>query len=102
MFIAMNRFRIVPGQEEAFEAMWRARDSRLREMDGFVEFRLLRGPSTDEHTLYVSHSTWRDAAAFEAWTRSQQFRHVHSGAGDSRPYYVGGPQLELFESVMAT
>ena len=100
MFIAMNRFRIRLGQEEAFEAMWRARDSRLREVEGFVAFKLLRGPTSPEHTLYVSHSTWRDAAAFDAWTRSPQFRHAHAGAGETRPFYVGGPHLELFETVV--
>jgi heme-degrading monooxygenase HmoA len=100
MFIAMNRFRIAPGEEAAFEAMWRARDSRLAEVEGFLAFRLLRGPGSAEHTLYVSHSSWRDRAAFEAWTRSPQFRHAHAGAGDRRSMYLGPPQLELFETVV--
>jgi heme-degrading monooxygenase HmoA len=100
MFIAMNRFRIVPGREEEFEEMWRRRDSRLAEVPGFLSFRLLRGPTTDEHTLYVSHSMWRDRAAFEAWTRSPQFRHAHAGAGGTRELYLGPPHLELFESVL--
>lgn len=100
MFVAMNRFRIAPGQEEAFEAMWRARDSRLHEVEGFLAFKLLRGPSTAEDTLYVSHSMWRDRTAFEGWTRSPQFRHAHAGAGGTRSMYLGPPQLELFESVV--
>ena len=29
MFIAMNRFEVVKGQEDAFEAMWKSRDSYL-------------------------------------------------------------------------
>ncbi|PZQ49937.1 MAG: antibiotic biosynthesis monooxygenase [Rhodovulum sulfidophilum] len=100
MFVAMNRFRIVPGSEAAFEEAWRNRDSRLHEVDGFQSFRLLRGPSTEEHTLYVSHSFWRDRDAFEAWTRSEQFRHAHAGAGERKPLYVGGPQFEGFETVL--
>jgi len=100
MFIAMNRFRIVRGAEEDFEAMWRARDSRLHEVPGFQSFKLLRGPEAEDHTVYISHSMWRDRAAFEAWTRSEQFRHAHAGAGDRRNFYLGPPHLELFEAVL--
>lgn len=100
MFVAMNRFRIVPGAEDTFEQMWRERDSRLNEVDGFESFRLLKGPSSDECTLYISHSFWRDAAAFEAWTKSEQFRQAHAGAGARKPLYVGGPQFEGFETVL--
>lgn len=39
-------------------------------MDGFVEFHLLKGPPADDHTLYATHTTWADKAAFEAWTQS--------------------------------
>ena len=67
----MNRFRVAPGRGAEFEDVWRRRDSRLREVPGFVSFRLLRGPETDEDILYVSHTTWTSRAAFEAWTRSE-------------------------------
>jgi hypothetical protein len=52
MFIAMNRFQVRRGQEEAFERVWKTRDTRLTEVPGFVEFHLLRGPEQDEYTLY--------------------------------------------------
>ena len=38
MFIAMNRFKVLPGQEEEFEAVWRNRESQLQTVPGFVEF----------------------------------------------------------------
>jgi hypothetical protein len=50
----------VPGAETAFEEMWRTRDSQLGKVEGFLSFRLLRGPTADDHTLYLSHTTWRD------------------------------------------
>ncbi len=56
MFIAMNRFKVVKGEEGAFEAVWRSRKSRLDEMPGFRAFHLLRGPERDDHVLYASHS----------------------------------------------
>jgi len=100
MFVAMNRFRVVRGEEEAFEAIWRGRDSRLKEMDGFESFHLLRGPTREDHTLYASHSIWRDRAAFEAWTRSEQFRDAHRDVGQNRTMYEGAPEFEGFEAVV--
>ena len=100
MFVAMNRFRIAPGREAAFEELWRRRDSRLAETPGFVAFSLLKGPATEAHSLYVSHSMWESRAAFEAWTKSPQFRAAHADAGDTRDLYLGPPDLELFESVV--
>lgn len=99
MYIAMNRFQIVPGQEEAFEQVWRERDTRLKEVPGFIEFHLLKGPTTQEHTLYASHTVWRSYADFEAWTRSEAFRQAHQGAGDRRHIYLGHPVFEGFEVV---
>jgi heme-degrading monooxygenase HmoA len=99
MFVAMNRFKVLPGSEDAFEAVWRARQSRLDEMPGFVAFHLLRGPSGETHTLYASHTVWESEAAFRAWTTSEQFRATHRGAGGSKPLYLGHPEFEGFTSV---
>ncbi len=100
MFVAMNRFKIVKGREEDFETVWRTRDSRLSDVPGFVEFHLLRGPKTDEHTLFASHTIWENQAAFEAWTKSEAFRIAHAGAGETRGMYIGHPEFEGFEAVM--
>ena len=54
LFIAMNRFRIRKGAEAEFEHFWAARDTHLREVPGFVAFRLLRGPEAADHRLYAS------------------------------------------------
>ena len=40
MFIAMNRFRVKKGSEEAFEEVWLSRDTQLTKVPGFVEFHL--------------------------------------------------------------
>lgn len=55
MYFAMNRFRVAAGQEEAFEAVWKARDSSLSEMPGFIEFHLLRGDSVPEEEIGRAH-----------------------------------------------
>ena len=97
MFIAMNRFRVVKGSEDAFENVWLSRDSHLDMVSGFVEFRLLKGPDAEDHALYASHSVWESRTAFEAWTRSEAFRAAHQGAGQNKRLYLGYPQFEGFE-----
>lgn len=96
-FIAMNRFRVLLGSEEAFEQVWLSREIHLHTVPGFVEFHLLRGPKGEAHTLYSSHTVWRSRADFEAWTRSEAFRASHRTAGDHKPLYDGHPQFEGFE-----
>ena len=100
MFIAMNRFRIAPGFETGFEAVWRERESYLTEVPGFESFALLKGPEHDDHVLYASHTVWESRAAFEAWTRSEQFRKAHGQANAPKGTYLGHPNLELFEAVL--
>ena len=97
MFIAMNRFRVKKGSEEAFEKVWLNRDTHLDKVPGFVEFHLLKGPEQDDFTLYASHTIWQSKGAFEAWTRSEEFRAAHKDAGQNKPLYIDHPQFEGFE-----
>ncbi|MEM1105620.1 MAG: antibiotic biosynthesis monooxygenase [Pseudomonadota bacterium] len=100
MYIAMNRFRIAKGQETAFENVWKSRDSHLSSVPGFKEFRLLKGPEREDHTLYASHTIWGSEQAFLDWTRSEAFRAAHRNAGDNRGLYLGHPEFEGFAPVM--
>jgi heme-degrading monooxygenase HmoA len=99
MFIAMNRFRVRKGSEDAFEKVWLNRDTFLNRVPGFVEFHLLKGPEGEDHTLYASHTVWRSKAAFEAWTKSEEFRAAHARAGNDTtgPLYLEHPKFEGFE-----
>ncbi len=100
MFIAMNRFRIIKGEEAEFERIWAERETHLDEVPGFVEFCLLRGPEAEDHTLFVSHTIWESEKHFEGWTKSDAFRKAHAKAGASRKdIYMGPPQFEGFKSV---
>ena len=64
MYIAMNRFKINRGQEEAFEHVWKTRDTQLDKVPGFSNFHLLKADSNEEYTLYTSHSTWSSREDF--------------------------------------
>jgi heme-degrading monooxygenase HmoA len=102
MYIAMNRFRVVPGFEEAFEALWKSRQGRLAELPGYVEFHMLKGPKAEDHTLYASHTVWETFEHFQAWTKSEQFRAAHANAGQShsKVEYLSGPHFEGFEVII--
>ena len=66
---------------------------------GFLEFHLLKGPEAEDHTLYSSHSVWQSKRAFEAWTKSEEFRASHARAGNETtgPLYLEHPKFEGFE-----
>lgn len=101
MFVAMNRFRIAPGQEQAFEALWLGRNSQLKEVPGFIAFHLLKGDAAEDHRPYTSHSFWQSRDTFTEWTRSEAFRAAHAGAGDNRHLYLGPPQFEGYEVIQS-
>ena len=101
MFIAMNRFKVKPDRTGDFEELWKNRDSYLDEVDGFVSFKLLKGPRREDHVLYSSHTIWDDKAAFEGWTKSEAFRKAHANAGhSSEPTTLEHPQFEGFEVLL--
>ena len=101
MYLAMNRFRIALGKEQAFIDIWKERESYLHEVPGFKEFHLLQGATTDESTLFASHTVWESEQHFIQWTQSEAFRKAHANAGQSsRDLYLGPPQLELFSAVL--
>ena len=100
MYLAMNRFAVTPENAKAFEALWLGRDTLLNEMDGFVEFHMMKGTEREDGTiLYASHTVWESEAAFRAWTRSEQFRKAHANAGGPNKLYEGHPSFEGFSPI---
>ena len=100
MYIAMNRFQIVLGKEEDFEKIWRDRETHLDKVPGFKSFNLIKGGSNETFTLYASHSTWKSEKDFLNWTKSEEFRVAHKGAGKHSSVYLGHPVFEGFEVVI--
>ncbi len=97
MYIAMNRFKVLPEEQEAFRRRWLDREVHLTTVPGFIAFYLLQGPDREDHVLYASHTLWRSHADFEAWTRSEPFRAAHAGAGSGRSLTLTHPEFEGFE-----
>ena len=100
MFIAMNRFKIVPGKEAEFEKVWRERDTHLSGVNGFKEFHLVKGEKNSEFSLYASHSIWNSKEDFINWTKSEAFKLAHKNDGQHKDLYLGAPNFEGFEVVL--
>ncbi len=99
MFITMNRFQIQEGREAEFEEMWRTRESYLHEVEGFVEFRFLRGPEGE----YVSHTTWESREAFERWVGSESFHKAHARAAQTpKDLFKGPAKLSFYEVLISS
>ena len=96
----MNRFQIALGKEEDFEKIWRDRETHLDKVPGFKSFNLIKGGSNETFTLYASHSTWKSKKDFLNWTKSEEFRAAHKGAGKHSSVYLGHPVFEGFEVVI--
>jgi len=96
MYIAMNRFKVRPEEQEAFTNRWLDREVYLKTVPGFVSFHLLQGPAREDHVLYASHTVWRSYDDFEGWTRSEQFRAAHAGAGSGKSLTITHPEFEGF------
>ena len=43
MYIALNRFRIIPNRHADFEKIWRNRETHLEKVPGFLSFNLIKG-----------------------------------------------------------
>ncbi|NSX56210.1 antibiotic biosynthesis monooxygenase family protein [Parasulfitobacter algicola] len=99
MYIAMNRFTVTTENADAFEALWLGRDSHLKDMKGFVEFHMLKGPEEDGKLLYASHTVWSSEDAFHNWTRSDAFRAAHKDAGSTAKLHEGTPKFEGFSTI---
>ena len=97
MFIAMNNFKVADGKGGEFEAIWKGRDSYLKDVPGIVHFALLRGDADGE---YISHSTWESRDAFVAWTQSEAFVQGHRQGGSLMGVLQGPPSVKLFEAVI--
>ena len=101
MYVAMNRFKVVQGSEEAFEAVWKNRKSTLSEMNGFRDFHLLRGATNEAegYTLFASHSTWASEARLHRLDAIREFPRGAPQRRQNKPMYLGHPVFEGFTSV---
>ena len=93
VYVAMNRFKVLPGKEEAFEQRWAERESKLEGMDGFLTFLLLRRDAlkAEDGYNYSTLTVWRSKEDFQAWRESSANSAAHSKAERRSPCSTGRP-----------
>ena len=103
VFVAMNRFKVIEGKEEAFERRWSERESKLEGMDGFLTFLLLRRDAlkAEDGYNYSTLTVWKNRESFDAWRASSANASAHSKAGEAEPMFEGPPSPVLYEGVLA-
>jgi heme-degrading monooxygenase HmoA len=95
MIVVSNRISVSPGFEADFEKRFDERESRLRELPGFIRNLVLRPIKS---STYVVMTFWQDMGAFETWTQSEAFRQSH--ARPATPGMYSAPNvLEIHEVV---
>jgi len=98
MIVVANRVPVTKGYEKEFEKRFDHRLSVVKRMPGFIRNEILR-PIQGDHYILLTH--WESQAAFEAWTRSEEFKQVHS---DPAPKQMcPGPNgFEMHEVIQVT
>lgn len=99
MVIAMNSFTVDDSRHQEFEEVWTTRERHLKEMKGFLSFKLLKGDADEGKRVYVSHSTWNNADDFWGWTKSEQFKMAHKNK-TPEGIILGPPKFQLFEVIL--
>ncbi|MCB9061575.1 MAG: antibiotic biosynthesis monooxygenase [Halobacteriovoraceae bacterium] len=99
MFIAMNTFTVNEERIQEFEEVWSKRDRFLKEMDGFISFKLLKGEIKEGKREYISHSTWNSSEEFWSWTKSEQFKMAHKNR-TPEGIILGPPRFGFYDVIL--
>ena len=102
VYVAMNRFKVFPGSEGAFEQRWNERESDLEKCEGFQTFVLLRRDAlqADDGFNYSTLTIWKDEASFNKW-REGSSKKAHAKAGQAKPLFEMPPSPVFYEGVLA-
>jgi heme oxygenase (mycobilin-producing) len=76
--IKINAITVPADSGDALAQRFAARAGAVDDQDGFEGFELLK-PS-DDRTVWLVLTRWRDEGAFQAWVRSPAFAHGHQSA----------------------
>ena len=102
VYVAMNRFKVFPGSEVAFEQRWSQRESDLQNCEGFQTFVLLRRDAlqADDGYNYSTLTVWKDEASFQKW-REGSSKKAHAKADQAKPLFEMPPSPIFYEGVLA-
>jgi heme-degrading monooxygenase HmoA len=85
--IKINAITVPADSGDELARRFAARAGAVDNQDGFEGFELLK--PTDDRTVWLVMTRWRDEDSFQTWVNGQSFQHGHAGA--DRPTPQGGP-----------
>lgn len=100
MYIAMNRFHINIGREEAFIDFCQNHEIKLKTIPGFIQFYLLEGKSDKKSTLFIAHSSWNSIENYLNWSKSDAFQKALENIGNTKILYHCQSQFEDYDVVL--
>jgi len=78
--IKINAISVPADSGDALAHRFAARAGAVDNQDGFEGFELLQ--PTDERTVWLVLTRWRDEESFQAWVTSPAFSHGHQSAAE--------------------
>src|SRR5664279_6082172 len=98
--IKINAITVAADSGDELAHRFAARAGAVDNQDGFEGFELLK--PTDDRTVWLVVTRWRDDEAFQAWVSSPAFSHGHRSAqeragGDARPPVGVNSELWSYE-----
>jgi len=76
MYVVSNRVAVAADWREEFERRFRERAGQIEQQPGFVRMEIHR--PADDSSPYIVQTVWRDAASFQAWVGSDDFKTAHA------------------------
>jgi heme-degrading monooxygenase HmoA len=79
-YVVFNVIQVPISGADGLEQAFAKRQSKLKEVEGFAGFELLRSEDSKE---FVVVSRWRKKEAFTAWREGEHFARAHAHADSS-------------------
>ena len=93
--VKINVIAVPEGAGPDLEARFAGRLGAIEKMPGFEGFELLRPAKGGDR--YFVYTRWATEEDFQDWLNSEQFRHGHSGDGNTAQRPTVGTGSELLE-----
>lgn len=97
MFVALSRFTVANGMEEAVRVAFVARPHLVDAVAGFVRMEVLRPQGHPEEFWLMTW--WRDETSFDAWHRSHAYRDSHGGMPKGLKLVPGSTEIRRLEQI---
>ncbi len=83
MFVVTNTLRMQAEHADHIANAFRGSDEHMKQVEGCIDFKLLREAKGEGEPVFVAMTTWRDEESFRNWMQSDDFRKTHANAAST-------------------